>query len=1257
MTEPNDEKSNDIEPVDGALRALFQGSDESDDRTSFRLSAFRVGPQAAGDEAGDGTSRRLGRYEVVREIARGGVGVVLEARDSELGRRIAVKVLRDRHAASSEIRRRLVEEAQIGGQLEHPGIVPVHELGVDDHQGPYLAMKLVQGQTLTEVLKARSSPDVDRQKLIGIFSRVCQAMAYAHSRGVIHRDLKPHNLAVGEFGEVQIMDWGLAKTQRASTDESARNDRVETYRTDRPLADSLVGTVMGTPAYMPPEQAAGEVDALDARADVFSLGAILCEILTGAPPYTGRTSGEVLARSRQADLADARRRLGECGADPELLALTRKCLAVDPEDRPTDASELATTVEDYLASLEERRRAAELEATEAHVREIGARKARRLTLLLASSIVLGTLATGGGYLVVERGRRERVRGLEQDLTAAIERASSRHDRAAAAGFLDVAPWDAALEAANAARVLASDEVDTSLRTRAIDLATTIERTRNTASLLRELDGARGQLATGADARRAHERFRRAFADLVDESSPAAIDRTIERIHATGAPIELAHYLDQWSRLKRRLGHDPSPLSAILRAIDPDPWRSRLRAALDARDIATLEKLGGDPDAARSVADLDLLASALHRAGALDVAKRIWLRAWAEKPDDFWACIGLAVVARQSRPPQHDESLRWLSVACTARPDSVFATKLLADDLRQAKRFDEANEILTAAISSRPREPEFHVYRSRLLFDTGDLDAAEASARRVLELADETAEPTATRASGLRSLVLVQLKRRQNQEARSLAMQAVELEPAHPLNHDLHGRCLVKLGRIDEALQSFGKALELDPAIRRYLVAGDALNDAGAVDAAARVIAAALQAWPDDLELLLEMGRAHSANADGGAGWYVLAARQAPDSVRALGGLAMALRQVERIDDELAASVREVLSSVPQALEAHGAVAELRRRFPARETTSVPPEPPRPTLQPRNLSPPRGATLAGGSVELQASPFYHPSSDVTHLGTLWELRDSEGSYDLTPTLVLYTAESKTRLTLAMGRLLPGRSYVWRVTYVGSNLTPLPTSEETSFVVPPQDQEIISVDLESLFNRDIVASAADDAGDGLDDSGGLLVVDGFDGTAEPSSESRGLPRDRRIGAHVLAPYDGPNAIHLAPSAEPVVIDLPRGRYHALRFLVTGGDGRTDAPLELSFADGTSATRQLACDDWFEDPPPHGRLREDATPVWNGMDRMYDGKWENRDDAAVFEHVVLVDASKVLVSVKLDMPRAHFASPKTRCNILALTGLRQP
>lgn len=273
------------------------------------------------------------RYRIVERIASGGMGTVYLADDSVLGRRVALKIL-DLPDASGELAVRLLREAKILARLEHPGIVPVHDAGTLADSRVFYAMKFVEGERLDRLL-SRTESLPDRLRL---FQRICDAVAFAHARGILHRDLKPENVMVGPFGEVLVMDWGIAKIVREPSErESAAEPRQSgAISSDSRSATTAHGAILGTPGYMAPEQERGEVDSLDARSDIYSLGAILQYLLKRSLDSPGVVSPEVDSSIR---------------APRALAAIARKAMASNPADRYTSAGELGLDVARYLDGL------------------------------------------------------------------------------------------------------------------------------------------------------------------------------------------------------------------------------------------------------------------------------------------------------------------------------------------------------------------------------------------------------------------------------------------------------------------------------------------------------------------------------------------------------------------------------------------------------------------------------------------------------------------------------------------------------------------------------------------------------------------------------------------------------------------------------------------------------------------------------------------------------------------------------------------
>jgi serine/threonine protein kinase len=274
----------------------------------------------------------MGRYEVQDVLAHGGTGVVYRATDTALGWVVAVKVLHDRFTPDSAAARQFIDAARIMGQLQHPGIPPVHDIGALPDGRPFLAQKWIRGRTVQELLDERPDHASDRGRFVAVFEHVCQAVAYVHARGVAHGNLKPAHVMVGAFGEVQVLGWGAARVVGGSSLEQSDG---------------------GGAAF---------------RSDVLGLGEMLCTILNG--------------RSGAADQLDG------CGADPQLVAVARRCLSPDPAERPPDAGVVAGLIASCRAAAEERLREAEAARVAAVAVAAEQRKRRSVQLALAVAVVL-----------------------------------------------------------------------------------------------------------------------------------------------------------------------------------------------------------------------------------------------------------------------------------------------------------------------------------------------------------------------------------------------------------------------------------------------------------------------------------------------------------------------------------------------------------------------------------------------------------------------------------------------------------------------------------------------------------------------------------------------------------------------------------------------------------------------------------------------------------------------------------------------------
>ena len=323
-------------------QGLLNGLDEAlDEVTHHEVPGLRrVRPDAP-------VAMRLeSRYQGATPIGKGGMSTVHRVTDAVVGRRVAVKTFKVGGPVTFEDEERFIEEARITGQLEHPNIVPIHDLCLENEdQPPYFTMKLVEGRTLTEMIREHAPVPLTAtqlEPLLEVFLRICDAIAYAHTRGVIHRDLKPENIMVGTHGQVYVMDWGVAcLLPRAVATDGSVVLGASTPRDER-------GTIIGTMIYMAPEQALGLTDEVDERTDVFGLGAMLYAILTARPPYLGRTHIEVLRLAREVQIIPPEDVAPHRSPPPELCRIAMKAMSRDPGARYAEVQALRAEVAAFV---------------------------------------------------------------------------------------------------------------------------------------------------------------------------------------------------------------------------------------------------------------------------------------------------------------------------------------------------------------------------------------------------------------------------------------------------------------------------------------------------------------------------------------------------------------------------------------------------------------------------------------------------------------------------------------------------------------------------------------------------------------------------------------------------------------------------------------------------------------------------------------------------------------------------------------------
>ncbi len=806
---------------------------------------------------GDASGLDLREYQLMDRLGGGGMGEVYLSRDPGLDRPLALKVLRPDWHGHRELERRFEEEARITGSLQHPSIVPVYNIGRLRDGRLYFTMKVVRGSTFAELLAEQGGEEGPAAHL-GVFLQVCQAVAYAHSKGVIHRDLKPENVMVGRFGEVQVMDWGLAKVLGkrgdARREQGGGGSELATRPRDR-AGGETVGAV-GTPAYMAPEQANGEWDRADERVDVFGLGGILCAILTGRPPYRG-SGGEVLRKAQRGDLAETFARLDDCGADAVLLELAKECLAAEMDGRPRDAGAVAGRMAAYLAAVQERLRVAEVgraaaqaRAEEAVKKAAAERRARRLLLGLAAAVLLLLLGGGAGAWTVQQQRARQARA-EQEALAVVEQRGGlldegweEHDLAkltAAKAEADRAVGiarsgnasDAVLKQIDDFKDRAEDRLqrarsNNTLRGALVDVAAPRE-----TSTYENAEGGR-MVATAQPS--ADEQYAAAFRrwgklDL-DQTAEAEV---VARLRREPEVVfrDVAAALDSWMVERRRQNHPEAKwrrLFRVAQGLDENTQSRQLRELLVGGspprpdsvaglvgqagaslpwpglwDVArgnTWRRLrtirGGMGPGRGSVFTVVLYARACSDIGDVGVAEQVLREALAVRPDEILLLDALGKLLEDQRPARLGEAIECYR-AIRARRAHLGVR--LGTALVRAGRAEEGEAVLRDLVRQQPANTEMRFYLGNALYARKKHGAAAVAFREAIRLKRDYPHAHNNLGGAL-------IGQRKYEKAETAYHEAIRLKHDYPNAHNNLGLALDGQGKDKEAEAAFRKAIRL-----------------------------------------------------------------------------------------------------------------------------------------------------------------------------------------------------------------------------------------------------------------------------------------------------------------------------------------------------------------------------------------------------------------------------------------------------------------
>jgi serine/threonine-protein kinase len=894
------------------------------------------------------SNQTFGDYELMEEIARGGMGVVYRARQRSLNRLVALKMILSGRLASAGEVQRFRTEAENAANLDHPHIVPIHEVG--EHQGYcYYSMKLIEGGSLAgwmaecraPMASVSRSDQADMARLVAVVAR---AVHHAHQRGLLHRDLKPANILLSFSRDAQRSAEANAKRQAEQLPEGvplvADFGLAKRVQGGASLTDS--GGIVGTPLYMAPEQALG-TRALTTAADVYSLGAILYELLTGQPPFRGATPLETVQMHIDCEPESIRARQPGVAVDLETICL--KCLHKDPARRYASALALAEDLEHFLAGEPiQARPVGRVERVWRWCR----RKPAVAAFVLVLALLLGGTVAAGFWYVQDRAdqagqRLQKAARLESAVDAALGEAVALEKQAHAARA-NAAQWQALLSAALSAVARAELLLQAEEGSALADLQVRVgqlragldaeEKDRRMVARLDEiileyigLDTQQSQLSWRAvlpEFGKEFERYGLSIGQTPPEKAAALIASRPDL-----AAGRLVAALDRWTWV---LGFDPGLkkdqqwLRAVLAAADADPWRNQVRAATRKGDRRVLEALARKVDVARQPPQsLILLGYALAgveaRAAQIDLLRR----AQGRYPGDFWINFALAEAYREGTSPNWSQAVRYCTAAVALSPRSAGAHVNLAFALLRQGDLPGAVAASRSAIALAPGYSTAHTNLGVALSDLGRLDEAVAALQKAVAL-----DPSLAKAHTNLGAALTRLGRLD--EALAAHEKAISLDPKDALAHTNLGVALGRKGRLDEAIAACQKAIALDPRsnLAHYNLGVD-LYRARRLDEAIAALQKASTLDPSRADTHTNLGVALIENGryDEAIAALQKAVTLDPKLAQAHTNLGNALVARDRLDEAIAAH-QKALALDPKRASAHNNLANalLARGRPA-----------------------------------------------------------------------------------------------------------------------------------------------------------------------------------------------------------------------------------------------------------------------------------------------------------------------------------------